>query len=88
MNVFGAAIRGLALRESHIIVVRKRESGRCAGANRADPERWLSGRKRRIANPVCRETGITGSNPVLSADSRPVAGDRIARFSLAQSRRP
>ncbi len=36
------------------------------------PERWLSGRKRWIANPVYLERGITGSNPVLSASNRPL----------------
>lgn len=37
--------------------------------NNLNLERWLSGRKRRIANPVGWETALTGSNPVLSADA-------------------
>ena len=36
-------------------------AGPSRGRAANDPERWLSGRKRRIANPVCRETGISGS---------------------------
>ena len=38
-------------------------------------ERWLSGRKRRFAKSVNRETGSAGSNPVRSA----------FRFDIAQA---
>ena len=40
-----------------------REGGLANGAT----ERWLSGRKRRFAKSVNRETGSAGSNPVRSA---------------------
>src|SRR5438105_3958458 len=52
------------------------------------PERWLSGRKRRIANPVCRETGISGSNPDLSAFPRRKCTKTPAKqgFFVARSR--
>ena len=57
--------------------------------DRKGMERWLSGRKRRFAKSVNRETGSAGSNPVRSAfppkESRDFPGKRETQARIRRS---